>query len=87
MYIAISGNIGCGKTTLTKLLAKHYGWVCEIAEKIGTNLSKEQATAAIHEALGVKCARVLADAGVYKQTEEGRAGFVRFLNTLGYTKC
>lgn len=26
MYIAISGNIGCGKTTLTKLLAKHYGW-------------------------------------------------------------
>ena len=26
MYIAISGNIGCGKTTLTGLLAKHYGW-------------------------------------------------------------
>jgi len=26
MYIAISGNIGCGKTTLTKLLARHYGW-------------------------------------------------------------
>lgn len=26
MYIAIAGNIGCGKTTLTGLLAKHYGW-------------------------------------------------------------
>ena len=26
MYIAIAGNIGSGKTTLTTLLAKHYGW-------------------------------------------------------------
>ncbi len=26
MHIVISGNIGVGKTTLTHLLAKHYGW-------------------------------------------------------------
>lgn len=26
MYIAIAGNIGAGKTTLTRMLAKHYGW-------------------------------------------------------------
>jgi deoxyadenosine/deoxycytidine kinase len=26
MYIAIAGNIGCGKTTLTNMLAYHYGW-------------------------------------------------------------
>lgn len=26
MHIAIAGNIGSGKTTLTKLLTKHYGW-------------------------------------------------------------
>ncbi len=26
MHIAIAGNIGAGKTTLTELLAKHYGW-------------------------------------------------------------
>lgn len=26
MYIGIAGNIGCGKTTLTELLAKHYQW-------------------------------------------------------------
>ena len=26
MHIAIAGNIGSGKTTLTGLLAKHYGW-------------------------------------------------------------
>lgn len=26
MHVAIAGNIGAGKTTLTKLLAKHFGW-------------------------------------------------------------
>ncbi len=26
MYIAIAGNIGSGKTTLTRMLAKHYRW-------------------------------------------------------------
>lgn len=26
MHVAIAGNIGSGKTTLTKLLAQHYGW-------------------------------------------------------------
>jgi len=26
MLIAVTGNIGSGKTTLTTLLAKHYGW-------------------------------------------------------------
>ena len=26
MHIAIAGNIGSGKSTLTKMLAKHYGW-------------------------------------------------------------
>lgn len=26
MHIGIAGNIGCGKTTLTRLLAGHYGW-------------------------------------------------------------
>lgn len=26
MHIGIAGNIGCGKTTLTRMLASHYGW-------------------------------------------------------------
>ncbi|MEI7523874.1 MAG: deoxynucleoside kinase [Mariniphaga sp.] len=26
MHIAIAGNIGAGKTTLTAILSKHYGW-------------------------------------------------------------
>lgn len=27
MYIAVAGNIGAGKTTLTNMLSKYYGWV------------------------------------------------------------
>ena len=26
MHIAVAGNIGSGKTTLTKMLASQYGW-------------------------------------------------------------
>lgn len=26
MHVAVAGNIGAGKTTLTKLLSKHYNW-------------------------------------------------------------
>jgi len=27
MHIGVAGNIGSGKTTLTRMLAEHYGWV------------------------------------------------------------
>ena len=27
MHIAVAGNIGSGKTTLTSLLGKHYNWL------------------------------------------------------------
>ncbi len=27
MHIGIAGNIGCGKTTLTRKLSEHYGWI------------------------------------------------------------
>lgn len=36
MHIAIAGNIGSGKTTLTKILAKHYGWEARF-EKVVDN--------------------------------------------------
>jgi len=36
MHIAIAGNIGSGKTTLTGLLAKHYGWEAHY-EDVDTN--------------------------------------------------
>ncbi len=32
MHIAIAGNIGSGKTTLTGLLARHYGWEAQFEQ-------------------------------------------------------
>jgi deoxyadenosine/deoxycytidine kinase len=34
MHVAIAGNIGAGKTTLTKLIAKHYNWRAEYEDVI-----------------------------------------------------
>ena len=34
MHIAIAGNIGAGKTTLTKLLANHYKWEPEFEDVV-----------------------------------------------------
>jgi deoxyadenosine/deoxycytidine kinase len=34
MHIAIAGNIGAGKTTLTKLLAKHYKWEAQLEDVV-----------------------------------------------------
>lgn len=36
MHIAISGNIGAGKTTLTAKLAKHYNWIAQF-ESVESN--------------------------------------------------
>ena len=36
MYIVIAGNIGSGKTTLTNMLVKHYGWAPRM-ESVQTN--------------------------------------------------
>jgi deoxyadenosine/deoxycytidine kinase len=36
MHIAVAGNIGAGKTTLTTMLAKHYGWDTHL-EDVETN--------------------------------------------------
>ena len=47
MFIAVAGNIGAGKTTLTELLAKHYGWEPKF-EAVGTNPYMEDYYKDIH---------------------------------------
>ncbi|MGJ4851471.1 UDP-glucose--hexose-1-phosphate uridylyltransferase [Bacillota bacterium Meth-B3] len=63
-------------------VAKHYAWIREIAPERA--LREDEADALIRRALAEKCARVLADAGVYKRDQAGRAGFLRFVGGLGY---
>ena len=47
MFIAVAGNIGAGKTTLTELLARHYGWEPKF-EAVATNPYMEDYYKDIH---------------------------------------
>ena len=64
--------------------ARHYAWAQELVSEYGAALTPEAAAEAVRTGVARKCRRVLADAGVYKQTPEGRKGFVKFLNTVGF---
>ena len=35
MHIAVAGNIGSGKSTLTQMLARHYGWEARLETVVG----------------------------------------------------
>ena len=67
-------------------LAKHYTWIQDVVSRRGAAHDLQHTDAILREELGAKCARVLADAGVYKHTPQGDQGLLRFLNTLGYTR-
>ena len=62
-------------------LAKHADWVEEFLPKY-TDITKENIMDILHEEIGQVFNQVLEDAGVYKQTEEGRAAFERFIGSL-----
>lgn len=47
MFIVVAGNIGAGKTTLTELLAKHYGWESKL-EAVARNPYMEDYYRDIH---------------------------------------
>ena len=58
-----------------------------IPENYKPLLSVKETEAAIRRALADTCAQVLADAGVYKQTEAGRAGLIRFMEKAGFQRA
>ena len=57
----------------------HREWAEELKQQ--GPFEEESVMEMIHEAVGEKFLRVIEDAGVYKQTPEGQAGFDRFLST------
>ena len=61
----------------------HAEWTRELILKYGRMSDADKANAAVREEVALRCRRVLADAGVYKQTEQGRQAFKRFLNKVG----
>ena len=66
---------------------KHTVWINELTARFGTANTEAGAQKILRGALGEKCARVLQDAGVYKQTPEGREGLMRFLRSIGMERA
>ena len=62
-------------------IKKHADWVAEFLPKYAS-VTEENITEILQAEVGKVFVKVLEDAGVYKCTPEGRAAFMRFLNTL-----
>lgn len=67
-------------------LHHHASWLEEMVGKYGDGMTVEQATEAIRLETGEKFHQVLADAGVFKTTTEGREAFDRFLRASGWQR-
>ena len=61
----------------------HQEWADELKESHPGLTDKVQALEIVQESVGKIFARVLEDAGVYKQTEDGQAAFMRFVEQVG----
>ena len=61
----------------------HQEWADELKESNPDVTDKAQALEIVQESVGKIFARVLEDAGVYKQTEEGQAAFMCFVEQVG----
>ncbi|RXZ84068.1 UDP-glucose--hexose-1-phosphate uridylyltransferase [Paenibacillaceae bacterium] len=66
-------------------LHHHAIWFNELLGKYGSGLSEDEARLALQSEVGNKFLEVLQDAGVYKQTSEGRTAFQRFVASAGWT--
>ena len=64
-----------------EVLLKHADWVEEFLPKYET-VNAENIHGIIQKEIGLVFMQVLEDAGVYKRTEEGQAGFDRFIDSL-----
>ena len=70
-----------GTTGIDDVTPIHQDWASQIAESMD-GITEATVQTVIEEQVSLKFARVLEDAGVFKQTDEGRAGFVRFIDAL-----
>ena len=68
-----------GKISLDQVAEIHQDWAQALQEDYSPDQSVEEY---VKEALGVKFARILEDAGVFKLDQAGRAGFQRFIESM-----
>ena len=71
--------VGEGDTVATY----HQEWADQLKVKYPDLADKEKALEIVKDSVGAIFARVLEDAGVYKQTEQGQTAFMRFVGQVG----
>ena len=71
--------VGEGDTVATY----HQEWADQLKAKYPDLADKEKSLEIVKDSVGAIFARVLEDAGVYKQTEQGQAAFMRFVEQVG----
>ena len=81
----LSGSIDYDKSSLEKdeTLAKHLPWIERLVKEHGTSMAHDDVVALFHDEIGKICRKTLECSGVYKDTPEGIAGLMRFLNYAG----
>ena len=67
--------------TADEELAKHADWVEELKAKYGS-FTEETVGKIVEDEVGIVFGKVLEHAGVYKRTEEGKAAFLRFVESV-----
>ena len=61
----------------------HQKWAYQLKVQHPDITDKEKALEIVKDSVGAIFARVLEDAGVYKQTEQGQTAFMRFVEQVG----
>ncbi len=63
------------------ILEKHADWVDEFKNKYDS-ITKDNVFDILKQEVGLVFEQVLEDAGVFKQTEEGKMAFLKFINSI-----
>ena len=85
----LTGGIAYDKAALEKdeALAKHLPWISRLVKEHGTSMVHDDVIALFHDEIGKICRKTLECSGVYKDTPEGNAGLMRFLNSVGISEA
>lgn len=65
-------------------LRQHADWIAALIERHGAALSGQEASELLQRSVGEKFVEVLTDAGVFKRTPAGSAGFDAFMRHVGF---
>ena len=65
---------------MLKVMAAHADWAEECMPKY--EIADSNIHSIVQKEIGIVFTKVLEDAGVYKRTEEGKAAFKRFIESL-----